>query len=443
MEETVQAVKHVPQERIQSNTVEQIAAVPVPRIREETGQVTQRIPQDRTSDCNSLQIQEKLVEVIRFILQEPISEHIEAKLASRIQEELLEVIQLIQKARISDRIVETFMDVAVPQIQERLVEGNKLSKYTNAVRTEETSQRQSLEENTLHPSSEQCTRSSADTWVRQAFSSEAHVGSCSVSNVARSLTGECAVSRPLVDDTMHSTLSSPKQVPGKIADTPVVAQHQVPTAQNVCADKAVIKKNHVKKCLDMFAEIAGKKDDQKKFSEEFGKGRKREINTSKFGKEQGNEVLHVVDVADELAVQQPKKIDGRRLKSARKDGFDLGDGDDELKVESGMVDCCVVVTFKFETGHREEMHEAVQDTWNQLDKKTLAENDVFDLQQKNWEGADMMVDMPGAAEHRHEVMQRQVPNIQSTQKTVEVPRVQFIDRVVDDPAVMQREAFNI
>ena len=39
--------------------------------------------------------------------------------------------------------------------------------------------------------------------------------------------------------------------------------------------------------------------------------------------------------------------------------------------------------------------------------------------------------------------QRLVPNIQSTQKTVEVPRVQFIDRVVDDPAVMQREAFNI
>ena len=39
--------------------------------------------------------------------------------------------------------------------------------------------------------------------------------------------------------------------------------------------------------------------------------------------------------------------------------------------------------------------------------------------------------------------QRLVSNIQSTQKTVEVPRVQFIDRVVDDPAVMQREAFNI
>ena len=41
------------------------------------------------------------------------------------------------------------------------------------------------------------------------------------------------------------------------------------------------------------------------------------------------------------------------------------------------------------------------------------------------------------------VTHRQVPMIQRVQKTVEVPRVQFIDRLVDDPAVMRREAFNI
>ena len=41
------------------------------------------------------------------------------------------------------------------------------------------------------------------------------------------------------------------------------------------------------------------------------------------------------------------------------------------------------------------------------------------------------------------VAHRQVLLIQRVQKMVEVPRVQFIDRVVDDPAVMQREAFNI
>ena len=41
------------------------------------------------------------------------------------------------------------------------------------------------------------------------------------------------------------------------------------------------------------------------------------------------------------------------------------------------------------------------------------------------------------------VAHRQVPLIQRVQKTVEVPRVQFIDKLVDDPAVMRREAFNI
>ena len=110
---------------MQNNTVERIVDVPVS------------------------QIHEKIVGVIHLILQERISERIEAKLASRIQEELLEVIQLIRRTRISERIVETFTDASVPQIQERLVEGNTFNKYTSASRTEKTSQRQSLEENTL------------------------------------------------------------------------------------------------------------------------------------------------------------------------------------------------------------------------------------------------------------------------------------------------------
>ena len=41
------------------------------------------------------------------------------------------------------------------------------------------------------------------------------------------------------------------------------------------------------------------------------------------------------------------------------------------------------------------------------------------------------------------VAHRQVHLIQRVQKIVEVPHMQFIDRLVDDPAVMQREAFNI
>ena len=186
MEKTTEDVKFIPQEQVQNRIMEQII------------------------DVQGWQIQEKLVEVIHLILQERISERIGAKLASRIQEELLEAIQLIRKARISERIVETFMDMPVPQIQERFVEENKFDEYTNAAQTEETSQKQSLEENTLHSSFGQCTRSSADTQVRQASKSGAHVGSCSVSKVTHSLTGGCPVSRPSVEETMQKTVEVPR-----------------------------------------------------------------------------------------------------------------------------------------------------------------------------------------------------------------------------------------
>merc|ERR1712190_346360 len=132
-----------------------------------------------------------------------------------------------------------------------------------------------------------------------------------------------------------------------------------------------IKKNLVKKCLEMFAEIAEKKDDYKKFYEQFGKCLKLGVHedstnrtkaaellryhTSKSGDEQisfkeyvdrmkegqndiyyitgesiaavssspfletlrkkGLEVLYMVDPIDEYAVQQLKEFDGKKLKS--------------------------------------------------------------------------------------------------------------------------------
>ena len=87
--------------------------------------------------------------MIRLIRREQNSERVGDKLAVRIQETLFEVIRLIRREQNSERVVETLMDVPVPQIQKRPVEGNTFNEYTNAVRTEET-QNQSLEENTLH-----------------------------------------------------------------------------------------------------------------------------------------------------------------------------------------------------------------------------------------------------------------------------------------------------
>ena len=44
----------------------------------------------------------------------------------------------------------------------------------------------------------------------------------------------------------------------------------------------------------------------------------------------------------------------------------------------------------------------------------------FEAKRKDLEGAGLMI-------------QRQVPTIQRVQKTVEVPKMQFIDKVIDDP----------
>merc|ERR1712176_314131 len=147
--------------------------------------------------------------------------------------------------------------------------------------------------------------------------------------------------------------------------------------------------NLVKKCLEMFAEIAEKKDDYKKFYEQFGKCLKLGIHedstnrtkvaellryqTSKSGDEsislkeyvdrmkegqsdiyyitgesiaavssspfmetlrkKGLEVLYMVDPVDEYAVQQLKEFDGKKLKSVTKEGLDIDDEDEKKKME--------------------------------------------------------------------------------------------------------------
>merc|ERR1712196_378402 len=151
----------------------------------------------------------------------------------------------------------------------------------------------------------------------------------------------------------------------------------------------VIKKNLVKKCLEMFTEITEKKDDYKKFYEQFGKNLKLGIHedstnrakladllrfqTSKSGDEaislkeycdrmkegqndiyyitgesiqgvssspfietlrkKGLEVLYMVDPIDEYCVQQLKEYDGKKLKSVTKEGLDLDTEEEKKKTE--------------------------------------------------------------------------------------------------------------
>eukprot|EP00920_Eleutheroschizon_duboscqi_P023884 GHVT01059411.1.p1 GENE.GHVT01059411.1~~GHVT01059411.1.p1 ORF type:complete len:679 (+),score=189.85 GHVT01059411.1:608-2644(+) len=149
----------------------------------------------------------------------------------------------------------------------------------------------------------------------------------------------------------------------------------------------VIKKNLVKKCLEMFAELSENKEDYKKFYDQFAKNLKLGIHednanrtkiaellrfhSSKSGDEaialkeyvdrmkegqkdiyyitgeslstvahspfletlrkKGYEVLYMVDPIDEYAVQQLKEFDGKKLRCCTKEGLDLDEDDEEKK----------------------------------------------------------------------------------------------------------------
>ena len=91
---------------------------------------------------------------------------------------------------------------------------------------------------------------------------------------------------------------------------------------------------------------------------------------------------------------------------------------------------------KFEVGHTKETAKNAH-ARNRSDKNRWREKHEFEAKQKEWQYTQ------DAQERADLTNQRQVPAIQSVQKTVEVPRVQYIDKVADIPVDVQRPVSTI
>merc|ERR1712027_123815 len=122
----------------------------------------------------------------------------------------------------------------------------------------------------------------------------------------------------------------------------------------------VIRKNLVKKCMELFDELAEDKDNYKKFYEQFGKNIKLGIHedstnrkklagmlryhSSSSGeemtslsdyvsrmKENQKSIYYITEPIDEYVVQQMKEFDGKDLVSVTKEGLELPEDEEEKK----------------------------------------------------------------------------------------------------------------
>merc|ERR1739838_1009051 len=104
----------------------------------------------------------------------------------------------------------------------------------------------------------------------------------------------------------------------------------------------VIRKNLVKKGMELFEEIVEDKENYKKFYENFSKNQKQiyyitgesreQVANSAFVervKKRGFEVIYMTEPIDEYCVQQLKEYDGKTLVSVTKEGLELPEDEED------------------------------------------------------------------------------------------------------------------
>ena len=247
--------------------------------------------------------------------------------APQIMEEIMEVIRLVSRKRIHERIVAETIDVLVSRVMEETIEVEKLNGSCAA---------------------------QAPEWKELRGPRDEELVTIRDTN---KLLNDC-------DEPIPEWLHFVKDVVDS-EGLPMNVYRETLLQNKILR---VINKNHVTKYLEMLAEIAELKDDQKKFYERFVKCMKLEtaellrFNTFKPGDEQfsfeeyvdrmkegqndiycitgeniatvssrkkGHEVLYVADPVDEYAVHQPKEFNGMKVKPTTKEGLDPGDQDEK------------------------------------------------------------------------------------------------------------------
>ena len=292
---------------------------------------------------STAQLEEVLEESLRSLV---------AMSVPQIMEEIMEVIRLVSQERIHERIVEETIDVPFSRVMEETIEVEKLNGSCAAQAPEWKEPRRLRDEELVT--------------IRDT----------------NKLLNDC-------DELILKWLNLVKDVIDS-QDILLNIYRKILQQNKIFR---VIKMNLAKKYLEMFAEIAKRKDDNyKKFYEQFGERLKLGIHkssndgveisellrfiTCKPGDEQisfkeyvdrmkegqndiccitddsiavvssssfrenlrkeGYEVPYMADPVDELAVQQPKEFDGTKPKPTTKEGLDPGDQDEEKAFEELM-----------------------------------------------------------------------------------------------------------
>ena len=167
----------------------------------------------------------------------------------------------------------------------------------------------------------------------------------------------------------------------------------------------VIEENHVKKRLEMFAEIAELSDDVKEFPEQLGKGFELGVRDDSTVGAKIGELLRpnvsdkVVDVPVDMQRQAPAVQVVNKTAEVP-----------QIRFIDRVVDTPVVQQRQVPTV------QTVQKTMGNPQAQFL----------------DAVVSMPV-------VVQRKVPMIQRVQKTVEVPKTQYVDKVVEAPVAAAQQ----